>query len=82
VSAVAFTWNVCDASDKPVYEAGLAHALNGPPSSAHSYPVTDSFALNEKLGSAVFDGLLGFDEIVIVGGVVSSVKLRTADQSE
>ena len=47
------------------------HAANAAAPIRHWYPVTDSFALNEKLPLDAFDSAAGLDVMLVVGAELS-----------
>jgi hypothetical protein len=81
-SAVALTSKLCGPSASGPYACGLVHPAKAAASTLHWNPVTDSFALKEKLPLAAFEFVDGAESIVVVGAALSMTKLREEVQAE
>ena len=74
----ARTSNMCAASVRPAYDAGLEQSAKAPPSRRHSNPGPASEAVNEKLALVELAAAGGEDVIDVSAAVVSIVKMNEA----
>jgi hypothetical protein len=76
--SLAFTWNTCEPSARPLYASGLLQVANAAPSNEHANVAGASVLAKEKVAPVEPLGLAGEAVIDVSGATESTVHVKLA----